>query len=815
MRKATESLPTRLYGRGGGGQRAYDSARGAMSASMRGGKLQMSNASSVRFVAILATIIALTCALAPQASASVTVEIGQVRDAALKFVQEKFDLSPQAASHVMKQYEVRNGASIIDSLELPEGAVMDFVRLDGNAAPGEPMVTYEGSGIMRPARPEFYAAYIKKALETASPEERARLMRAIGEAVRRGWFVQELTPEQRRNLEAYTLPGDKTVDTKAAAVIRVLVVLNNFPHWDDRSPSPSVYDDQDPDAARNNPYVNPYVGTTGNGGTPAGPISTSTYQPGGLLTPAWDATGIPPIGTGGGTANHPRIDYVVDGHPGTSVDLKEDWYDFLYNRNPVNHTYSVTNFWYANSHGKISIEGNRGDIVGPLESHHILDRVPLLGGPGNDFAVQPGSPVIRDLPDIGGWGLRGISADAGTDTFALLFYGPGGGVGGAQYLDPDATTPAWTDLTYANSDVHRDAWDPRRVILKTSNFDADWQLRIFVGGVGVVSVTPNAGFDLASGQAAFGPGQTAVIGDNASLFTSADVLQSDVANRLLSMCYYTHDHVAPSGAMGGQPYQLLHTRNSAGRVDDIGGTVDNGRDHRDRPKPFDHSTIDHGMPNMGYFEGPDSNGGHVFGVWLGHTYQALADAGITPSGYNRSINLYPSDVAGGNDEGGTSGPWNGAHVFIPNSSVVLPVNAGLYLAAHELGHTFGCADLYDLDFYTNAGLRPQPLLFECSMIGPYSVMAHGGTRLDAWHKVMLGYATPVAVIEDIICNSTGSATVSVGNASAGTQIVNGASVVSGRQKLTLATPFSTTGNLWVNSSTTDTLQFTILYTIAA
>jgi hypothetical protein len=72
-----------------------------------------------------------------------------------------------------------------------------------------------------------------------------------------------------------------------------------------------------------------------------------------------------------------------------------------------------------------------------------------------------------------------------------------------------------------------------------------------------------------------------------------------------------------------------------------------------------------------------------------------------------------------------------------------------------------------------------------------------------------------AIIEDIVVNSTGSATVSVGNASAGTQIVNGASVVSGRQKLTIATPFSTTGNLWVNASSTATLQFTILYTIAS
>jgi hypothetical protein len=85
------------------------------------------------------------------------------------------------------------------------------------------------------------------------------------------------------------------------------------------------------------------------------------------------------------------------------------------------------------------------------------------------------------------------------------------------------------------------------------------------------------------------------------------------------------------------------------------------------------------------------------------------------------------------------------------------------------------------------------------------------------NQQMLGtLAIPTnAIIEDIIVNSTGSATVSIGNASAGTQIVNGASVVSGRQKLTIATPFSTTGNLWVNSNATATLQFTILYTVAS
>jgi hypothetical protein len=72
-----------------------------------------------------------------------------------------------------------------------------------------------------------------------------------------------------------------------------------------------------------------------------------------------------------------------------------------------------------------------------------------------------------------------------------------------------------------------------------------------------------------------------------------------------------------------------------------------------------------------------------------------------------------------------------------------------------------------------------------------------------------------AIIEDIIVNSTGTATVTVRDAAAGNVIVNAASVVAGRQKLTIAQPFSSGGQLWVQSSTTATLQFTILYTIAA
>lgn len=134
--------------------------------------------------------------------------------------------------------------------------------------------------------------------------------------------------------------------------------------------------------------------------------------------------------------------------------------------------------------------------------------------------------------------------------------------------------------------------------------------------------------------------------------------------------------------------------------------------------------------------------------------------------------------------------------------------------------------LVDLDFTVGTGYQATDrstnalhgtLFNAVEFTQPKRVAVLYATTNTNGNQQMLGtLAIPTnAIIEDIIVNSTGSATVSVGNVSAGTQIVNGASVVSGRQKLTIATPFSTTGNLWVNSNSTATLQFTILYTVAA
>lgn len=66
-------------------------------------------------------------------------------------------------------------------------------------------------------------------------------------------------------------------------------------------------------------------------------------------------------------------------------------------------------------------------------------------------------------------------------------------------------------------------------------------------------------------------------------------------------------------------------------------------------------------------------------------------------------------------------------------------------------------------------------------------------------------------IRSITANAAGSVTMNIGNASAGTQIVNAAALTSGRQDLTLVNNYSSTGALWVNLSSAVSVQLTVQY----
>ena len=406
----------------------------------------------------------------PAARAAVTIEIGDYRALAQDFVQHKFGLSHEQALTVMHQYEERAGHRIIDTLELPEGAVLDFVTVDGQAADPACSVTYDGSGVLCSAPSRLFYSRLQEILQNAPPDERRHLLESMRAAAERGWFVQEITPEQRDNLlNNNRAPGEAQMRPQAVRRVRLLVVLNNFPQWDDVSPSRGTYDEG---GDREHP-----LSEAENWHTPGGPLSDSDYLPDGLANPTWSATGIPAVGTNASVSNHPRIEYTVEGRPGTSVDLQERWYTFLFD---LNNPLSVANYYFANSHANLSIEGNRSDIVGPLESHHILDRIPYLGGPGYDYAVQPGTPVIRQATGpyyMGIPGLRGLSVDSGNDTIATIGWTSTISISGVEY-DTDNDGSGWDARA-----ISATASPPglRRVV-ETEAFEDDDGLRARIGG---------------------------------------------------------------------------------------------------------------------------------------------------------------------------------------------------------------------------------------------------------------------------------------------------------------------------------------------
>ena len=72
-----------------------------------------------------------------------------------------------------------------------------------------------------------------------------------------------------------------------------------------------------------------------------------------------------------------------------------------------------------------------------------------------------------------------------------------------------------------------------------------------------------------------------------------------------------------------------------------------------------------------------------------------------------------------------------------------------------------------------------------------------------------------AIITSIIGYTTGTPTIKIGNVSAGSQLVASVAMsASTYQSFTVAATTTTTGNLWVNSTTSDTINWTITYMIA-
>lgn len=73
---------------------------------------------------------------------------------------------------------------------------------------------------------------------------------------------------------------------------------------------------------------------------------------------------------------------------------------------------------------------------------------------------------------------------------------------------------------------------------------------------------------------------------------------------------------------------------------------------------------------------------------------------------------------------------------------------------------------------------------------------------------------PSARLFAVIANvASGTPTITIGNASGGSQIATSQALVTGRNEITLASRYSSTGNVWINSNSTDAIDWTLLYEI--
>jgi M6 family metalloprotease-like protein len=719
------------------------------------------------------------------------VYIGPETEKFVRYVQAAFGCSRRDAIAFMHEWDHRNGTRIADRFEIPPGAQVDFIEVDGTKG-GKAAVRFLGTGRAVPAFSEEGLNFWRIFERVAKRKGWHNALAAMSDLRRRGvvitpaWFG---APWQAVPAAATKRPV-KAMGT--ARTYRVAVICARFPAWVDRSPwsngngirEPGVdifynFDPGSPPRRHVDPRVNPADQTTW-----PGTIDWYLDSPGGRMP----ANGGEPLGTQvQWNDTHPaRTPDPLDGP--TTPQLQEYWYRRLFDLNFTGGPKvgggswpgSLRNYYWDNSHGCVSLTGQRTDIFGWVESHHILDRLAFPNGPSPVYMIQPGTPLIRPSDQIDGYPDAILRASLTQNKLTILYrdehYSTPSFQLWAYQRDIDGGTsgnqPGWAQILTANTgDTVRttaimDPYDARRwtfVNVKWEywigpNPDNYSSFQIWAGQPWRVT---SDGFTWQQGNPNYRPQDQGCGELPNTTFTTADVaLQPGTTavgtqnppwttgNRMKSFDYYCHDHFVNTSR---GPYQIAHLRHN-GYIDDIGGDTEEERDRRPRPYPFDC-----GMPSdlggsdrmqLGYFHYPSNNnrGDHSAAGMRTDVNATLTDMDVSVSGYDRVVYVFAGP---GVAEGGSPGSWGTIIAHAGGGMVTVGEDAGLTIMAHEMGHTFGMGDLYDQDFYINHlnGTPPNPLYFECSAMGPYSVMAMGGVRVDAYHKIKLGWLSGGQVVE--------------------------------------------------------------------
>ena len=840
----------------------------------------MSHHDHKRQIALILTFtVLILVGLGVSAHAGVKVDLGDNREAFIDFLSKQDNLTREGAAKLAAYCERTSDSRIINEWELPHGTVLDYYHL-GRQTPGGPDASYNGSAVLVHRESRLGQVYLRKAYAELTVIERVNK-----------WLGDVFAPNNHMVLVPVGMlspgQGADVVAAMAGATEtrRVAIIATEFPPWHNQSPDQEgnpwrvslpnrcfsayemsqtelmsgasaenirafpMYWNLDVNFNRtiegneltyqtpNNYAPDWYADSTGGAMT----VHTSySCPPAGLHNPAWDS------GPPSPDIQTPPTWYSAEpsNQDWTEFELETNWWNLVFNRANQN---SLTNYYYDNSHGNITIEGDRSDIFGWMRSHHVLDHQPY--GSNYVYTQQPGTPIIRPFyveaghdiydqrivrasldenalsvlfaedtgvgtPELYAWQRDLNSVISGDQSGYTRIYGPAGAsLGNDHYQDPyDSRRHQWLNSGWQ---FLRRSSDGPPVAYTYVDFDAidaeGYQFYFVVGAYNPVSGYQYYRWGRNGGEPAGSspvpgnwltaypvdpnpPAQAFVSGNWTSVYRSirdgsaqlqnttfsrrdvyvynpedtqawitqegwalphpetpaqslfgsyqndATGINYGLGNRLKAFWYYHHDHRFEWTS--GRPYQLAHLENAAGNIDDIGGTVDSTGHHEDTFYPFNSDYND--SPNQGFGFRP-GGAGHDANSMVADINRLLADNGIAPSGYNSIAYLFPSGSSGQHENEGFR--------MIPRCAgyVLLPENSGLTLAAHEWGHClFGFVDLYDQDFYNNymTTTPPDPRHKQCWAMGSYSVMAYGGVRVDAWHKIQSGWVTPIDVIED-------------------------------------------------------------------
>lgn len=721
----------------------------------------------------------------------VKIHVGDTWRHAVQFYSKEKGLTPEATERWIRQQERITGNRLLDDIELPEGAELDFYKVRNSKDPSK-RVDFLGRGKLVDAYSWIGRHYQEVLFSLLSTDKCDDALALLRQAREQGYMI---VPAAMSGPAASVRPA-------AAQTIRAIVIIPEFPHWVDPQPisngdttrsapgSTDMYflSNSDTTAPRNYP---------GAGNAPYEPSEYNRRDyyfdsPGGRIV-----NGIPmgmQYNAGAWWGNNPGATSSPDGHPragGPSykpeVTLQNDWFNTVFNKSNPD---SLYNYFYQNTHGHISIEGDYSNVVGWVTDHHILDRWPYPNG--CYYAVQPGTPLLRPTPATaldpilgGGRTFQPIvRASLHSAGITLLFRTDAMGQAFTRNSIVDISVYQTQDINSAtagtqrgtvsisnattNTTVVKDPWDNRRVTLLNNGWEFvdqgdatkrisyqmaplySWSIDVNVAGVGVCRWSSNH-----IGDAVGNPDQAnPCYGDQNegcgampnTTFTAADLyvnntlqsapypssyyyIGSAPGNRLLSFCYYTHNHsFGPNSA-----YQLRRLLTNGYRDDIAGSTegTDLNQDRADRPYPFDHDMSDHANVNNGNVlsSDPSPSGQHTAARMRADVHQTLTDQGISYLGYDLEIFLFPDKDQSEGDPNASITPHATGNI------ITVPEGVSLGTLRHETNHVFGAVDLYDNDLYTNSATPPPvPRKVECNMAGPYSLMA-AGVRIDPWHKI--------------------------------------------------------------------------------